>query len=98
MSIFSYVTDSVARITRLTWFMIALAAVVYVVVMAIMLVAMRRNRQGDPTQVDLSDPGNRWVIVGGLIMPAIVLGTVLVFALAAMGRERHPRPAVTAKA
>jgi cytochrome c oxidase subunit 2 len=95
MSIFSYVTDSVARITRLTWFMIALAAVVYVVVMAIMLVAMRRNRQGDPTQVDLSDPGNRWVIVGGLIMPAIVLGTVLVFALAAMGRERHPRPAVT---
>ena len=35
MSIFSYVTDSVARITRLTWFMIALAAVVYVVVMAI---------------------------------------------------------------
>lgn len=95
MSIFSSATDAVARVTRLTWFMIVLAAVVYVAVMAIMLVAARRNRRRDASQVDLSDPGNRWVIVGGLIMPAIVLSTVLVFSLAAMGRERHPRPAVT---
>ena len=95
MSIFSYATDAVARITRLTWFMIALAAAVYVVVMAIMLVAARRNRHSDAAPVDLSDPGNRWVVLGGLIMPAVVLGTVLVFGLAAMGRERHPRPAVT---
>ena len=95
MSVFSDVTDTAARVTRLTWFMIVLAAVVYVAVMAVMLVALRRNRRADPSRVDLSDPGNRWVVIGGLIMPAIVLSGVLVVSLGAMGRERNPRPALT---
>jgi cytochrome c oxidase subunit II len=95
MSIFSNVTESAARITHLTWFLIVLSAIVYVAVMAIMLVAARRNRGAAASAVDLSDPGSRFVVVGGLIMPAVVLGTVLVVALAAMGRERVERPAVT---
>ena len=94
-SIFSTVTASAERITRLTWFMIILAAVVYVAVIAIMLVAMRRNRTAPRDAVNLSDPGPRWVVIGGLIMPAIVLGAVLVFSLWAMGRERVERPALT---
>lgn len=95
MSIFSDVTASAARITRLAWFMIVLAAIVYVAVIAIMLFAMRRNRRTPPDAVDLSEPGPRWVIIGGLIVPAIVLGTVLVFAFTAMGRERTERPVLT---
>ena len=95
MSIFSDATDAAARVTRLTWFMIVLAAVVYAAVMAVMVVAMRRNRERDAGRVDLSDRGNRWVVVGGLIMPAIVLAAVLVAALGTMGRERNPRPALT---
>jgi cytochrome c oxidase subunit 2 len=95
MSIFSDVTESVARITRLTWFLIVLSAVVYVAVMIIMLVAARRNRRRSASAVDLSNPGSRFVVIGGLIMPGIVLGTVLVVALAAMGRERAERPALT---
>jgi cytochrome c oxidase subunit 2 len=95
MSIFSDATDAAARVARLTWFMIVLAGIVYTIVMLIMVIAVRRNRTADPGRVDLSDPGNRWVIVGGFIMPAIVLGAVLVVALDAMGRERHPRPVVT---
>lgn len=95
MSVFSNVTDAAARVTRLTWFMIVLAAVVYVVVMAIMVYAVRHNRRRDPNEVDLSDPGNRWVVIGGLIMPALVLSAVLVVSLGAMGRERHPRPSLT---
>jgi cytochrome c oxidase subunit 2 len=94
-SIFSDVTASAERITRLTWFMIILAAVVYAVVIALMVVAMRRNRTAPRDAVNLSDPGSRWVVIGGLIMPAIVLGTVLVFSLWAMGRERVERPALT---
>ena len=94
-SIFSNVTASAERITRLTWFMIILATVVYAVVIALMLVAMRRNRNAPRDAVNLSDPGSRWVVIGGLIMPAIVLGTVLVFSLWAMGRERVERPALT---
>jgi len=95
MSIFSDATDAAARVTRLTLFMIVLAAVVYAAVMAVMVVAMRRNRERDAGRVDLSDRGNRWVVVGGLIMPAIVLAAVLVAALGTMGRERNPRPALT---
>ena len=95
MSIFSDATDAVARITRLAWFMIVLAVIVYVAVMLIMLLAVRRNRRADPERVDLGDPGNRFVIVGGLIMPTIVLTSVLIVALGAMGRDRHPRPVVT---
>jgi cytochrome c oxidase subunit 2 len=94
-SIFSTVTDQVARITRLTWFMIITAAVIYVGVMLIMFVAVRRNRHASADAVDVSNPGNSWVIVGGLIMPAIVLTTILVVALGAMGRDDGKRPALT---
>jgi cytochrome c oxidase subunit II len=93
--IFSDATDAAARVTRLTWFMIGLAAVVYAVVVAIMLIAMQRNRHAPPDAVDLSEPGNGWVIVGGLVMPAVVLGVVLVLALVAMGADRNDRPVVT---
>jgi len=95
MSIFSNATEAVARVTRLTWLLIVLATVVYAAVIAIMVVAVRRNRQRDVGRIDLSDPGNRWVIVGGLIMPAIVLSAVLVVALGAMGRDRNLRPSLT---
>ena len=94
-SIFSNVTASAERITRLTWFMIILAAIVYVAVIALMLVAMQRNRRAPRDTVILSDPGPRWIVIGGLIMPAVVLGAVLVFSLWAMGRERVERPALT---
>ena len=94
-SIFSSVTASAERITRLTWFMIILAAVVYAVVIALMIIAIRRNRSAPRDAVNLSDPGSRWVVIGGLIMPSVVLGAVLVFSLWAMGRERVERPALT---
>lgn len=95
MSIFSNATDAAARVTHLTWFMLVLAAVVYAAVIGIMIVAARRNRQRDAGRIDLSDPGSRWVVVGGLIMPAVVLSAVLVVALGAMGRDRNPPPALT---
>src|SRR5689334_18914525 len=95
MSIFSTVTEAAARVTSLTWFMIVLAAVVYVIVMAIMLVAIRRNRSRNAAAVDLADPGNRWVVVGGIIMPALVLTAVLIVSLSAMGRARNDRPVLT---
>ena len=94
-SIFSDATDAAARVARLTWFMVILAGVVYTVVMLIMVIASRRNRRRDASSVDLSDPGSRWVVVGGLVMPALVLTAVFVVALRAMGSDRHERPGVT---
>ena len=93
-SIFSTATEAAARITHLTWFMIITATIVYVVVIAIMIIAANRNRQRNPTDVDLSNPGTRWVIIGGLIMPALIMGAVFIVSLGAMGRARNPRAVV----
>lgn len=90
---FSDATDGAARVTTLTWFMIIVAAIVYVVVIALMLAGMWRNRQRDPHAVDLSRPGIRWVVIGGGIMPAVVLTAVFLVALTAMGRYPGGRPA-----
>ena len=95
--IFSSATESAERITRLTWFMVALAAIVYVVVIATMLVAMRRRRQQDAREVDLSDPGIRSVVMGGIVGPAVVLAAVFVVAETALGKYPEPSPALTVR-
>jgi cytochrome c oxidase subunit 2 len=95
MSIFSNSSDAAARITNLGWFMIVLAAIVYAVVIVTMFVAIRRNRQRDTSSVDLSNPGSRWVVIGGVILPALVLAAVFVVAESAFGDYRPAKPVVT---
>jgi cytochrome c oxidase subunit 2 len=95
MQIFSDASDAAARTTHLTWFMVIVAAVVYAIVMGVMVVAMTRNRGRAPTSLDVSDPGIRWIVIGGLVMPAIVLAAVFMVAETAMGKYPGPRPALT---
>ena len=95
MEIFSTASDDAERVSRLAWFMILLSAVIFVGVMIAMGMAMYRNRQRSETDVDLSEPGNGWIIWGGTVMPAIVLIAVFVVALGAMGREPVGPPVVT---
>ena len=81
--------------------MIITAAIVYLAVMALFVAAMSRNRARDPRTVDLSRPGNGFIIWGGAVMPSIVLAAVFVAGLAAMGRfparanERAPAFTIT---
>ena len=97
MQIFSSASDSAARITRLTWFMVILAALVYAIVMAAMIIAMRRNRQRSAVEVDMSDPGVRPIVIGGAILPALVLGAVFVVAETALGKYPEPNAALTVR-
>lgn len=95
LQIFSSASDSAARATSLTWFMIVLSGIIYVIVMAAMIVAMTRNRRRAASSVDMSDPGIRWIVIGGLVMPALVLAAVFVVAEAATGRYPEQRPVLT---
>jgi cytochrome c oxidase subunit 2 len=55
----------------------------------------RRNRRRDPARVDLSQPSPKGVVLGGAIMPALVLGGVWVYALEAAGWFPAGTPALT---
>jgi cytochrome c oxidase subunit II len=95
MSMFSNASEPAARVRNIAWFMIILAAIVYVIVIGAMIVAARRNREGDPLAVDLSRPGVKWVVIGGIIMPALILAAVFVVGETALGAYPHERPVVT---
>lgn len=95
LSMFSHASDSAERVSKLAWFMIVLAAVIYAGVIAIMLVAAARNRARNAAEVDLSDPGTGWIVWGGAVMPGLVLLLVFVVSMAAMGRFPERGPAMT---
>jgi cytochrome c oxidase subunit II len=68
------------EIAWLSWFLIGLGTVVYLVVMAVMAYAlMRRNRP--PNDQGQQRSGARLIFYGGLLIPAIILLVVLGFTL-----------------
>ena len=72
-------------IARLSWVMFAGALVVWLVVMAIALHAMRRRRGPHGTR-----SVGRLVLVGGVVVPTVVLGALLWYGLAMMPGLREP--------
>src|SRR5262245_31922393 len=84
MQTISSATESAARTTRLTWFMVVLSVIVYAIVIVAMVMAIRRNRQRSATEVDLSRPGVRPIIIGGVVLPALVLTAVFTVAETAL--------------
>lgn len=97
MNIFSPASDAAARIARLAWFMVILAAIIYAIVILAGLIAIRRHRDRAPDSVDMSDPGVRWILISGILLPALVLGAIFVVAETALGRYPDPRPALTVR-
>jgi cytochrome c oxidase subunit 2 len=67
------------RIAELWWILLAVGGVVFVLVMALLLVALlRRSRGDDLPAAALDNPGGgRMVLLGGVIMPVLVLTGVL---------------------
>jgi cytochrome c oxidase subunit 2 len=82
-----------ARVTHLTWFLIILATVVYAIVIGVMLVAIRRGRSGSSADVDLTRVGVRPVIIGGAVIPGVILVILFVAGLCAM--RAYPTPVGT---
>jgi cytochrome c oxidase subunit 2 len=91
-------SDAATRIAWLGWFMIIAAAIVFVAVVLLLVAAVRRNRSRDPATVDLADPGSRFVVVGGLLFPSIILTVLFVVGTVALGVfPARDRPAYTLK-
>lgn len=95
MQTFSSATEPALRTTRLTWFMIALSVVVYAVVMVAMVAAIRRNRSRSASDVDLSRPSVRPIVIGGVVLPALLLTTIFAVAETALGRLPDRPPVLT---
>lgn len=95
LSIFSRASDSTSRVSYLAWFMIILSGIVFIGVMLLYAFGVRRNRERNPADVDLSERGVGWIVWGGAVMPGIVLLAVFVVGMAAMGRYPEPPPVVT---
>lgn len=79
-----------ARVTHLTWFLIIVAAVVYVIVIGAMVAAVMRRRQAADEEVDLAPVSVRPVILGGAVIPGVILIVLFIVGLGAM--RAYPTP------
>jgi cytochrome c oxidase subunit 2 len=79
-----------ARVTHLTWFLIILSAVIYVIVMAAMVLAIMRRRGSVSDAADLAPRSVRPVIIGGAVIPGVILIILFVAGLGAM--RAYPTP------
>lgn len=95
MRIFSSASEAAAGVTRLTWFMIVLSAMIYAIVIGAMCVPIMRRRRRVSEGVDLSERSIRPILIGGLALPALVLAAVFVVAESAMGRYPDPPAGIT---
>jgi cytochrome c oxidase subunit 2 len=77
------------EIAGLTWFLIGLGGVVYLIVIALMAIAIVRRRR-DPTDPDLAPKSSTVVVIAGAVIPAFIL--MIVFAGNIMGMGRGPEP------
>ena len=77
-------------IAGLWWVMLAIGGVIFVVVAALLLVGLFRRGDSDEAPEELArereGAGNRWILVGGVGMPMIVLVVILWLTLVAMER------------
>lgn len=80
-----------ARVTHLTWFLLIAAAVVYVTVITALLAAVLRRGHGTGADVDTTPVSARPVIIGGAVIPGMILVALFLAGLGAM--RAYPTPA-----
>jgi cytochrome c oxidase subunit II len=69
-----------ANIVELWWLMFFLGTAVFVLVLGVMLLGLFRRRDaGQADERDVERRGERWIILGGIVLPAIVLAIVFGF-------------------
>jgi heme/copper-type cytochrome/quinol oxidase subunit 2 len=88
-------SEPARRIALLGWFMIVLAAIVFLGVALVLSWAVARNRYAADRTPDLTPRGRGWIIFGGALMPALVLATIFVVATSTLGMfPVHGAPSV----
>lgn len=79
--------SSATEIAQLWWLMLAAAALVYAVVLVIVVVALRRRAgRADPGSATRQRVDGRFIVWGGLVLPAVVLSVVLGATIATLTR------------
>jgi cytochrome c oxidase subunit II len=85
-----------ARIADLWWLMLALGALVYVVVLALLFTALLRRRPAEP-----DDPAHetaratRWVALGGGVIPAVLITALFLVVLRTLDALAPARASLT---
>jgi cytochrome c oxidase subunit 2 len=96
LPVLSGASEAARRTAQLGWVMLILAGIVFLIVSGVLALAVRRNRRRDPAGVDLSEPGSRFVVTGGIVFPGLVLTALFLYGTATLGifPERE-KPAYT---
>jgi cytochrome c oxidase subunit 2 len=78
------------RIAILGWWLIAIAAVVFIVVMSLLLIPLLGKRR-EISHADVHEgDGERMILIGGALVPAIILLGVFVFSLPTLSATETP--------
>jgi cytochrome c oxidase subunit II len=80
--------DQASEIATVWWIMLILSALIFGVVLALVLIAVLRKRGAKPTEDRSGGGGTRLVLVGGLVVPGVVLTVLFVLILASLGNEQ----------
>jgi cytochrome c oxidase subunit II len=62
----------------LGWILLGIATVVVLVVSALVLAGALRRGRSEPGRIDREGEGLRWIVIGGIVVPSLVLMVVLV--------------------
>jgi cytochrome c oxidase subunit II len=81
--------DQASEIATVWWIMLILSALIFGVVLALVLIAVLRKRGAKPTEDRSGGGGTRLVLVGGLVVPGVVLTVLFVLILASLGNEQE---------
>jgi cytochrome c oxidase subunit II len=89
MSTLDPVGPEARAVAQVWWWMFGVAIAVLLGVVALWLLAMRRNRMPGPDET--TRVGRRWIIGGGIVLPAVATTALVVFG-APSGLHRLPLP------
>jgi len=69
------------REARLGWILLGIAAIVVIVVTGLVLAGVLRQGSRTPAAVERRGPGLRWIVVGGIVVPTLILAGVFVLTI-----------------
>ena len=83
-----------ARIASLWWVMFWLGTAIFLLVVGLLLAAILRGRRGTNTTAPDStggDTGRNWPILGGIILPLVVIGVVFGYSIYTLANVENPQ-------
>jgi cytochrome c oxidase subunit 2 len=75
---------------RLGWWLLVVSAIVVIVIAVLVLLAAVRRREPERGLVQRAGSGLRWVIVGGMIVPGVILALTFAFTVATENATAAP--------